>query len=53
MEKEKNNFFFFLKKVTKVTVIRKCIAINSSFCLDITRWQQYLNEKQRDEKSTL
>ena len=38
MEKEKNQLFLLLKKVTKFTVIRKCIAINSSFCLDITSW---------------
>jgi len=40
MEKEKNQLFFFLKKVTKVSVIRKYIAINSSFCLDITSYLQ-------------
>jgi len=36
MEKEKNQLFFFLKKVTKVSVIRKYITVNTSFCLDIT-----------------
>ena len=38
MKKEKNQLFLLLKKVTKVSVIRKYIAINTSFCLDITSW---------------
>jgi len=52
-KKKKTNFFFFLKKVTKVLVIRKYRPINRRFILHITSWQQYLNEKQRDEKSIL
>ena len=40
MEKEKNNFFFFLKKVTKVLVIRKYRPINRRFILHITSCQQ-------------
>ena len=36
MEKEKNQLFLLLKKVTKVSVIHKYITINTSFCLDIT-----------------
>ena len=45
MEKEKNNFFFFLKKVTKVLVIRKWITVNTSFCLDITSCKQLTERK--------
>ena len=51
MEKEKNQLFFFLKKVTKVTVIRKCITINSSFCLDITSWQPLPITLKRNENT--
>ena len=40
MEKEKNQLFLLLKKVTKVSVIRKYIDINTSFCLDITSYEQ-------------
>ena len=40
MEKEKNNFFFFLKKVTKVLVIRKYRPINRRFILHITSYGQ-------------
>ena len=41
MEKEKNNFFFFLKKVTKVLVIRKYRPINRRFILHITSCGSY------------
>ena len=44
MKKEKNQLFLLLKKVTKVSVIRKYIAINTSFCLDITSYAQLKNQ---------
>jgi len=41
MEKEKNQLFFFLKKVTKVPVIRKHRPINRRFILHITSYEQF------------
>ena len=50
MEKEKNNFFFFLKKVTKVLVIRKYRPINRRFILHKTSWPQAKKNRMKKKK---
>jgi len=52
MEKEKNNFFFFLKKVTKVSVILNHRPINRRFVLHITSWQTLKNENTIQKKTS-